>query len=149
MFRVFGFLTKKDGLSIQEFIDYYEKGHVPLICSLAPVPTVYKRRYLKSERLTTEGGDVDFDVMTEPYIGAVQSAFGTNVDFATITKQYVGDSNLPDAAHRYSPGHVAGAERTVIRGRPNPENISTSYVESFNLRHSHGVSPVHAVNERV
>jgi hypothetical protein len=35
-----------------------------LICSLAPVPTVYKRRYL-GERLTSVGGEVDFDVMTE------------------------------------------------------------------------------------
>jgi IS1 family transposase len=68
-----------------------------------------------------------------PYIGAIERAFGTDVDFATITKKYVGDSNLPDAAHRYSPGHVSGVERTVIRGRPNPENISTSYVERFNL----------------
>jgi IS1 family transposase len=68
-----------------------------------------------------------------PYIGAIERAFGTDVDFATIVKKYVGDSNLPDAAHRYSPGHVAGVERTVIRGRPNPENISTSYVERFNL----------------
>ena len=65
MFRVFGFLTKKDGLGMQEFIDYYEKTHVPMICSLAPVPTVYKRRYLNGERLTNEGGKVDFDVMTE------------------------------------------------------------------------------------
>ncbi len=68
-----------------------------------------------------------------PYIGAVENAFGMNVDYAMLTKQYVGDSNLPDAAHRYSPGHVAGVERTVIRGRPNPEQISTSYVERFNL----------------
>jgi IS1 family transposase len=68
-----------------------------------------------------------------PYIGTIEAAFGTDVDFATIVKKYVGDSNLPDAAHRYSPGHVAGVERTVIRGRPKPENISTSYVERFNL----------------
>ena len=65
MFRVFGFLTKKDGLSMQEFVEYYEKTHVPMICNLAPVPAVYKRRYLTGERLTTEGGEVDFDVMTE------------------------------------------------------------------------------------
>ena len=65
MFRVFGFLTKKDGLSMREFIDHYENKHVPLICSLAPVPRIYKRRYLAGERLTIEGGEVDFDVMTE------------------------------------------------------------------------------------
>jgi hypothetical protein len=55
------------------------------------------------------------------------------VDFAMLTKQYVGDSNLPDAAHRYSPGHSAGVERTVIGGGPNEDLISTSYVERFNL----------------
>lgn len=31
---------------------------------MAPVPTVYNRRY-GVERLTVGGGDVDFDVMTE------------------------------------------------------------------------------------
>jgi hypothetical protein len=50
-----------------------------------------------------------------------------------LTKKYVGDSNLPDAAHRYSPGHVAGIDKTVIRGMPDSERISTSYVERFNL----------------
>ena len=66
MFKVFGFLSKKTGLSLQEFIDHYETKHVPLIRSLAPVPIVYKRRYLSSrEKLTTQGGEVDFDVMAE------------------------------------------------------------------------------------
>ena len=65
MFKLFGFLTKKDGLSMPEFIDYYESRHVPLICSPAPLPTVHKRRYLVGEKLTAEGGEVDFDAMTE------------------------------------------------------------------------------------
>ena len=64
MFKVFGFLTKKDGLSTQEFIDYYETKHVPLIRTLAPVPALYKRRYVV-ERLTSGDGEVDFDVTTE------------------------------------------------------------------------------------
>jgi hypothetical protein len=46
MFKVFGFLTKRADLETRDFIDYYEKTHVPLICSLAPTPIVYKRRYL-------------------------------------------------------------------------------------------------------
>ena len=54
-----------------------------------------------------------------PYPNAVEEAFGRDVDYAILTKKYVGDSNLPDAAHRYSPGHVAGVEKTVIRGRPD------------------------------
>ncbi len=67
-----------------------------------------------------------------PYPNAVMLAFKTDDDYAVL-RQYVGDPNLPDAAHRYSPGHVAGVERTVIRGRPDPDKVSTSYVERFNL----------------
>jgi uncharacterized protein (TIGR02118 family) len=66
MFKVFGFLTKREDIQMQEFIDYYENKHVPLICRLAPMPIVYKRRYLvRGEELTKQGGAVDFDVMTE------------------------------------------------------------------------------------
>ena len=66
MFKVFGFLTKREGMQMQDFIDYYENKHVPLICSLAPTPSLYKRRYImRGEELTQEGGAVDFDVMAE------------------------------------------------------------------------------------
>jgi len=66
MFRVLGFLSMKDAMEMQEFIDYYEHRHVPLICSLAPTPIVYKRRYVRrEEKLASEGGAVDFDVITE------------------------------------------------------------------------------------
>jgi hypothetical protein len=68
-----------------------------------------------------------------PYIGAVEAAFGTDVDYAMLTKKYVSDSSLPDAAHRYSPGHVTGVQKDVIRGISDSEKISTSYVERFNL----------------
>jgi len=84
-----------------------------------------RARILNRPQITSDG--------YTPYPNAVMLAFGHEVDYAVLTKQYVGDSNLPDAAHRYSPGHVAGVERTVIRGLPDPEKISTSYVERFNL----------------
>ena len=93
MFRVFGFLTKKNGLSMREFIDYYESKHVPLICSLAPVPIVYKRRYLVGERLTTDGGEVDFDVMTE-LVFADRSAF--DAWMAELAKPGIGSRIVED-----------------------------------------------------
>jgi uncharacterized protein (TIGR02118 family) len=65
MFKVLSFLTKKEGIETRDFIDYYENRHVPLICSMAPTPIIYKRRYLSGEKLTKEGGTVDFDVVTE------------------------------------------------------------------------------------
>ncbi len=66
MFKVFAFLTKREGLGMQEFIDYYEKKHIPFILSLAPTPLIYKRRYLvRDQELTKSGNMVDCDVMTE------------------------------------------------------------------------------------
>jgi hypothetical protein len=66
MFKVFGFLSKKEGMAIQAFIDYYEKHHVPLICRLAPAPDVYKRNYLSRGDELNRGDDaIDFDVVTE------------------------------------------------------------------------------------
>jgi hypothetical protein len=66
MFRVLAFLSKRADIDTDEFIDYYERRHVPLICSLAPAPAVYNRRYIRhDDRLTTDGGTVDFDVVVE------------------------------------------------------------------------------------
>jgi len=66
MYKVFGFLNKRDGISTDEFIDYYENNHVPLVLSLAPTPLLYKRRYVvHGEKLTEGSNGVDFDVMTE------------------------------------------------------------------------------------
>ncbi len=84
-----------------------------------------RARILNRPQITSDG--------YSPYVNAIEVAFATGVDFAVLTKKYVGDSNLPDAAHRYSPGHVSEVERIVIRGNPNPDHISTSYVERFNL----------------
>jgi len=66
MFKVFGFLTKRDGIETQAFIDYYENHHVPLICRLAPTPIVYKRNYLsRGDELNKDDNAIDFDVVTE------------------------------------------------------------------------------------
>jgi hypothetical protein len=66
MFKVFGFLTRREGIERQAFIDYYENNHVPLICSLAPAPIVYKRNYLlRGDELNKEDNAIDFDVVTE------------------------------------------------------------------------------------
>jgi IS1 family transposase len=62
-----------------------------------------------------------------PYLGAVDGAFGVDVDFATLTKEYESPPAEP-AAHRYSPSSIRSMEKTVIRGTPDPDKISTSYV---------------------
>jgi IS1 family transposase len=84
-----------------------------------------RARILNRPQITSDG--------YAPYVGAVEAAFGLDVDYAMLTKKYVGDSNRPDAAHRYSPGHVSGVDRVVIRGNPKSEYINTSFIERFNL----------------
>jgi len=73
-------------------------------------------------QLTTDGHGA--------YLSAVDAAFDRDVDYAMLVKKY-GDS--PDAEKRYSPPVCIGIDRQVIRGRPDPEHISTSYVERQNL----------------
>ncbi len=64
------------------------------------------------------------------YLSAVDEAFDRGIDYAMLVKKY-GDS--PESEKRYSPPICLGADKTVIRGRPDPEHISTSYVERSNL----------------
>jgi len=66
MFKVFAYLTKREGLETEAFIDYYENHHVPLVLSLAPMPVVYKRNYpVRGDALNRQDRGIDFDVITE------------------------------------------------------------------------------------
>jgi IS1 family transposase len=64
-----------------------------------------------------------------PYLEAVEAAFGADIDYAMLVKLYGHDQ---DNERRYSPATCIGAVPTVITGRPDPEHISTSYVERQN-----------------
>ena len=70
------------------------------------------------------------------YLVAVEEAFGGDVDYAMIVKEYgnpADDDGSKQAHRRYSPGHVNGVEKTVVVGSPNLDLISTSYAERSNL----------------
>ncbi len=65
-----------------------------------------------------------------PYADAVERAFGADVDYGQIMKEYAAQ----DAGRgRYSPPAIVGLEKEVIQGNPRPERICTSYVERNNL----------------
>lgn len=73
-------------------------------------------------QLTTDGH--------APYLEAVEGAFGIDVDYARLVKIY----GTPEGAiGRYSPGQCIGAEKRRVVGKPDPDHISTSYVERQNL----------------
>jgi IS1 family transposase len=65
------------------------------------------------------------------YPDAVRRAFGKNIDFAQVIKQY---GNPPrETQARYSPGICIGCEKKRVIGFAFGEDISTSHIERQNL----------------
>jgi len=64
------------------------------------------------------------------YLNAEEDAFGIDVDYAQLQKNY-GASNEPEK--RYSPAQCIGCDMKVVSGRPDPEHVSTSFVQRQNL----------------
>ena len=71
------------------------------------------------------------------YPDAVEQAFGAEVDFAQLVKQYAADST--EGERRYSPARCTGAVKRPVTGRPDPQHISTSFVERQNLNVRMGI----------
>ena len=67
------------------------------------------------------------------YFRAVESAFGADVDYATLTKIYGGGHTGRDSGGRYSPARFQGSVRATVKGYPDAGHVSTSFVERNNL----------------
>jgi IS1 family transposase len=64
------------------------------------------------------------------YVGAIEDAFGGEVDYGQIFKTYGTESQHPQ--RRYSAPEMVSVEKKVIVGSPDFKLISTSYVERLN-----------------
>jgi IS1 family transposase len=73
-------------------------------------------------QLTTDGHKM--------YLSAVPDAFGESVDYARLVKVF---GNDPEGQKRYSPAQCLGTKRVEVIGDPDPEHVSTSYIERQNL----------------
>ena len=83
-----------------------------------------KARLAHRVQLTTDGH--------RSYMQAVDYTFGDEIDFAMLHKIYgnpAGEGN----ERRYSPAVCSGTDVRIIKGDPDPGEISTSYVERQNL----------------
>jgi IS1 family transposase len=74
-------------------------------------------------QLTTDGHRV--------YADAVEDAFGADIDYAMLVKIYGASNENPES--RYSPATCIGCRTGVLAGNPDPDYISTSFVERSNL----------------
>jgi transposase-like protein/IS1 family transposase len=83
------------------------------------------KRLADRVQLTTDG--------LNHYTVSVPECFGPDVDFAQLTKMFgdYGQFDSPEA--RYSPPRISGVISKVRQGDPDPDHISTSYVERQNL----------------
>jgi transposase-like protein/IS1 family transposase len=66
----------------------------------------------------------------QPYVNAIESSFGIDVDFAQLVKVY---SSPADGEQHYSPGEVIDAILIPRVGMPDYQRICTSHVERQNL----------------
>ena len=66
------------------------------------------------------------------YVEAVETAFGMNVDYGMIIKNYGADKGEHHQERRYSAPEVTSMEKMVVMGRPDMDLISTSHIERLN-----------------
>jgi IS1 family transposase len=74
-------------------------------------------------QLTTDGHRM--------YAEATEAAFGADIDYAMLVKLYGASGDNPES--RYSPASCIGCRTGVLAGSPDPDHISTSFVERSNL----------------
>ncbi len=76
-------------------------------------------------QLTTDGHGA--------YLKAVADAFGGDVDYAMLVKQYGDPTGQKGHEKKYSPAECTGAIKEPILGKPDMAKVSTSHVERQNL----------------
>ena len=81
-------------------------------------------RLANKVQLTTDGH--------KPYLEAVESAFGGEVDYAQLVKIYGASPSKQDQI-KYSPADCIGAKKVVVTGNPKGSDVSTSFIERQNL----------------
>lgn len=83
-----------------------------------------RARLANRVQLTTDGH--------RAYLNAVEEAFGADIDYAMLIKQY-GAPEGEGNDRRYSPAECTGIEKKWVEGDPDYDHVATSYVERQNL----------------
>src|ERR1700719_1287718 len=89
-------------------------------------------------QLTTDGHRV--------YAEAVEGAFGAEIDYAMLVKIYGASNDSPES--RYSSATCIGCRTGVLAGNPNPDYISTSFVEKTKSFDENGDASIYATDKR-
>ncbi len=140
--EIWGFIGKKE--KHRRETDDPTLGDVWTFCAIdaetkiVPAFKVGKRNHLTANAFV---GDVASRLKNRPqissdglraYVEAVENAFGMNVDFGMIIKNYGADKGEHHQERRYSAPEVTSMQKIEIMGRPDPDLISTSHIERLN-----------------
>ncbi|MDD3799892.1 MAG: EthD domain-containing protein [Novosphingobium sp.] len=70
MIKCVALLRKHPHVSREEFIEYYETKHAPLVLSLLPGIVEYRRSFVQRDGAfpAQDGSPIDFDVVTEIWL---------------------------------------------------------------------------------
>lgn len=74
MYKMVALLKRRSGMSMQEFIDYYETRHAALARELLPELRDYRRNYVLHVGPRSSAAGPDFDVITEMYFDDAAAA---------------------------------------------------------------------------
>jgi len=140
--EIWGFIGKKE--KHRAFDDDPTLGDVWTFCAidaetkLMPAFKVGKRNHVTANAFVS---DVASRLKNRPqissdglraYVEAVENAFGMNVDFGMIIKNYGADRGEHHQERRYSAPEVTSMQKMVVAGYPEMDLISTSHIERLN-----------------
>src|ERR1051326_8758585 len=140
--EIWGFIGKKE--KHVSFDDDPTLGDVWTFCAidaetkLVPAFRVGKRDHVTANAFVS---DVASRLRNRPqvstdglraYVEAVENAFGMNVDYGMVIKNYGSDTGEHHQERRYSAPKITFCEKREISGRPDVDLICTSHVERLN-----------------
>jgi IS1 family transposase len=129
--------TAKSLNKTDEFGDVYTFVAIDADTKLVPAFHVGRRTWADTQlfvddlkRRITNRPQISSDAFAA-YYGAIMRAFEGKVDYAQTVKVFASELNI--GRGRYSPPVMMKCEKEPLIGNPNPDQISTSFVERQNL----------------
>lgn len=146
--ELWGFIGKKQRHTTPE--DHYTLGDVWTFCAidadskLVPCYRVGKRNAVTAAAFVSDLASrlrnrvqLSSDALVA-YGEVVEQVFGSEVDYGQIVKSYE-IAEGTQGQRRYSPAELVNVSKKWMAGKPNPNLISTSYVERLNATTRHHV----------
>ena len=129
MIKILSVKTRRSDSTREAFRRHYEEWHVPL--GLGFIDRFRWRRYVRNHVVAVHRGSVDFDCLTEFWVGSRSDqestrAFAATPDFRTFDED---DLRFLDVSRRFScelsESHVAGP--TPDRARPGDRKLAALF----------------------